>query len=201
MNLAHMLAIAARSHPDRPAISIGTRVVMDYAGLARSAAGNAASLKNRGLVPGDRVMLAMKNNDRYFSHLFGCWWGGFTAAPVNAALHPRELAAIADDLDPKLIVADEAVAEGLTSLLPDIPILVRDSNEARRAERADPAPLVERALGDIAWIFYTSGTTGTPKGACLTHANLLAMTVAYLADVDQLSPVDSLLHLAATSHA
>lgn len=201
MNLAHLLAIAARSHPERPAISVGAEVRLDYAGLARAAAGIAAHCAARGLVPGDRVMLAMTNNDSYFTQLFGCWWGGFVAAPVNANLHPRELAGIAGDLAPKLVIADEAIAQGLAPLLPDVPILVQGSRTARQAEATEPAAMVERALTDTAWVFYTSGTTGTPKGACLSHGNLLAMTTAYLADVDQLSPADSLLHLAATSHA
>lgn len=201
MNVAHLLSNAARQYPDRPAVSVGQKVIFDYAGLARSAAGLATHLAARGLAPGDHVLLAMKNNDRYLTALFGCWWGGFAAAPVNATLHPRELAGIAADLAPGLVIADPDIAEGLAPLCPELPILVRGSAEALRAEAGDPAPLADRALTDLAWVFYTSGTTGTPKGACLSHANLLAMSTAHLADVDSLSPADSLLHLAATSHA
>jgi long-chain acyl-CoA synthetase len=201
VNLANLLAISAQIHPDRPAISVGDERIFDYAGLARSAAGIAAYLAARGLRPGDRVLLAMKNNDRYFSYLFGCWWGGFVAAPLNAQLHPREMADIVGDLAPKIGIVDQPIAEGLSPLCPGLPMLVRGSREGLQAERMEPARLVERELGDVAWIFYTSGTTGIPKGACLTNANLLAMSTAYLADVDALTPADSLLHLAATSHA
>ncbi|WP_158970815.1 class I adenylate-forming enzyme family protein [Chachezhania sediminis] len=201
MNIAHLLAIAARSHPERPAMSVGNEVRLTYEGLARLAAGFAAHLAKRGLTPGDRVMLAMKNNHRYFSYLFGCWWGGFVAAPVNATLHAKEMAGIADDLAPKLVVADLDLAASLASVAPHLPILSHGTAEARRAGTEDPVTLQARALTDPAWVFYTSGTTGAPKGAVLTHANLLAMTTAYLADVDQLEPADSLLHLAATSHA
>jgi long-chain acyl-CoA synthetase len=201
MSLAWLLVNAARSHPDRPAISVGNRCVFDYAGLARSAAAMAAHLAARGLRPGDRVLLAMANNDRYFTYLFGCWWGGFVAAPVNAALHPRELAGIAGDLAPGLAILDPDIAARLSPLCPGLPILERGSAEALRAERAEPALPHAGPLSDLAWVFYTSGTTGAPKGACLSHANLLAMTVAYLADVDSITARDSLLHLAATSHA
>lgn len=201
MTLAWLLHNAARCHADRKAISVGNRTVFDYAGLQRSAAGFAAHLTARGLVPGDRVLLAMKNNDRYFSYLFGCWWGGFVAAPLNAALHPREIAGIAADLSPRIAIVDTAIAQGLAALRPELPILECGSAQSRRAEATEPLPMHRSSLEDLAWVFYTSGTTGTPKGACLNHANLLAMTTAYLADVERVSPGDCLLHLAATSHA
>lgn len=202
MSLAALLANTARAHPTRPAVSIGTRMVLDYAGLAREAAGIAADLTRRGLVPGDRVLLAMKNNESYFSWLFGCWWGGFVAAPLNAALHGREVAGIVGDLAPKCAIADPAIAADLSPLCPQLDIIARGSAEATRAARTEPTgPPHPVAIHDTAWVFYTSGTTGTPKGACLSHANLLAMTTGYLADVDRLTPQDSLLHIAATSHA
>ena len=201
MSLASLLYEAARRHPARPAISVGTEMILDYAGLAREAAGIAAELTRRGLRPGDRVLLAMKNNESYFSWLFGCWWGGFVVAPVNATLHGREIAGIVSDLAPKLAVADPAIAASLSPHCPALPIIERGSPEARAAAQTDPLPLQPCDHNALAWVFYTSGTTGTPKGACLSHANLLAMTTGYLADVDWLTPGDSLLHLAATSHA
>lgn len=202
MSLASLLANSAREHPTRPAISVGTRPVLEYASLAREAAGIAAELSRRGLGPGDRVLLAMKNNESYFSWLFGCWWGGFIAVPINATLHGREIAEIVADIEPRVAVADAAIAAELSLFCPDLEIIERGGAEARRAARAEPvhgpSPV---ALDETAWVFYTSGTTGTPKGACLSHANLLAMATGYLADVDRLTPRDSLLHLAATSHA
>ncbi len=66
---------------------------------------------------------------------------------------------------------------------------------------ADPLDPVARDLGDDAWLFFTSGTTGRAKGARISHGNLLAMTAAYYADVSALSPRDSIIHVAALSHA
>lgn len=199
MNLAWMLAQSARAWPERTALSVGQRQVTTYAELARGAASFAANLHHRGLRPDDRVLLGMRNCPEYFTYLFGCWWGGYVAAPVNAALHPREIAGIAGDLTPKLAVMDADLA----GELPDIvPVLERGSDAAAATLQGGGAPCpTERALGDPAWIFYTSGTTGSPKGACLSHGNLHAMSTAYLADVDSLSPHDALVHLAATSHA
>jgi long-chain acyl-CoA synthetase len=194
-----MLAQSARAWPQRTAISVGQRHVTTYAELAHGAASFAAHLHQRGLHPGDRVLLGMRNCPEYFTYLFGCWWGGYVAAPVNAALHPLEIAGIASDLAPKLAVMDTYLAGELTDTLP---VLERGGDAAAAALQDGGAPRpTERMLSDPAWVFYTSGTTGAPKGACLSHGNLYAMSTAYLADVDNLSPQDTLVHLAATSHA
>ena len=65
---------------------------------------------------------------------------------------------------------------------------------------ADPIAVVERGGDDLAWLFYTSGTTGRPKGAMLTHRVLAAASHAYLSEVDVVAPGDPLLHAAPMSH-
>ncbi|HZZ63530.1 MAG TPA: AMP-binding protein [Roseiarcus sp.] len=203
MNLAHLLANAARSFADRPAVSIGDRRLYDYCAYgalsARLAAGFSGSLR---LAPSERVMLAMSNNADYLAILFAVWRAGLVAVPANAKLHARELAHIAADCGALVCVATSDVAGPLASeLAPETRLLVPGEADWRKLSAGDAGPIAERRPEDVAWIFYTSGTTGKPKGAMLSHRNLLSMAMAYLADVDYLTPDDSLLHLAAQSHA
>ena len=96
MNLAHLLAGAAKNFPDAPAVSIGDRRIYDYAGYGGLAARVATAMTEKwGLLPGDRVALAMTNNPEYLAVLFAIWRAGLVAVPINAKLHPREIAFIA----------------------------------------------------------------------------------------------------------
>ncbi len=200
MSLAHLLAASARVFPDRPAVVMGTRALLDYAGLGRAVAGLAAGLRGLGLRPGDRVLLAMGNGPDCLTVLFACWWAGLAAVPANARLRPEEVAALGEDAGARLVVADDALAHPLAVRL-GLPVLRPGTAELARLVASDPVAPHEAEPEDLAWVFYTSGTTGRPKGAMLTQRNLLAMAVAYLADVDALTPRDALLHYAATSHA
>jgi long-chain acyl-CoA synthetase len=155
-----------------------------------------------GLEPGDRVALAMSNNADYLAILFAIWRAGLVAVPANARLHVRELAHIATDCGARACIATPDVAGRLAPLLaPATRLVMLGEAEWRALAAAEPGAMVERAPGDLAWIFYTSGTTGRPKGAMLTHRNLLAMTLSHLADVERLIPDDCFFHVAAQSHA
>lgn len=203
MNIASLLRNSATTFGDRPAVTIGpTRTYLDYRGLARAAAGLAGALRERfGLQPGESVLLAMTNNADYLTILFACWQAGLVAVPANAKLHAREIAFIAEDCSARLAFVSPTIADDIAPLLPGIVLLQPESAEFDCLAESDPLPMSQTRPEDTAWIFYTSGTTGRPKGALLSHRNLMAMAVAYLADVDFLGPDDSLLHLAATSHA
>ncbi len=200
--LAHLLANAARSYPDRPAVSIGDRRLYDYAAYGALAARLAGGLCALGLKPGERVALAMTNNPEYLAILFALWHAGLAAVPANAKLHARELAYIAADCGARLAIATPDLAGPLAEHLPrETRLIVLGDPDWLRLAEAEPAPIAACRPEDLAWIFYTSGTTGRPKGAMLSHRNLMAMAIAYLADVDYLTPDDCLFHLAAQSHA
>jgi len=198
MNLAHLLDASARAFPDRPAISLGDRRLYEYGAYGALAARLAGGLAAAGLKPGDRVVLAMTNNPEYLAILFALWRAGLVAVPANAKLHSREIAFIAEDCGAKLCLATPGLGLGVA---PAIRLIALGDADWRQLTAADAAPIAERRPDDLAWIFYTSGTTGRPKGAMLSHRNLMTMATLYLADVDQLSPDDTHFHLAALSHA
>ena len=200
MNLAELLWRRARAAPSAPAIGIGRRLVSDYAGFAVRAGALARSLLRRhALRPGDRVVVYMGNCAEYAETLFGCWAAGLVAVPVNSRLHARELAFILEDTAASFLITDRDHATGAgeaAQTLSGLRVVETCSEEFRllqAGERMDPVALDPEAL---AWIFYTSGTTGRPKGAMLSHRNLLCMSLAYQADIDALSCADSFMHAA-----
>jgi acyl-CoA synthetase (AMP-forming)/AMP-acid ligase II len=195
MNLAQLLLRSARWLPGRPALAAGKAAVRSYGEMADRSARLANALRRKfNLAAGDRVALAMKNCPEYCELLFACWHAGLVAVPMNAKLHPREFAYILENSGAKLCF----VTPDLESAVPDgISIASVDFRRMLSEEGMDPAEVAPDAP---AWLFYTSGTTGVPKGAVLTHRNLLFATQAYFADIDKLGPGDSVLHAAPLSH-
>jgi long-chain acyl-CoA synthetase len=203
MNLAHWVRRAGGEFATRPALACGSNPVLDYAGLADRVARLAGGLKHRlGLAPGARVALVMGNVADYVEVLFACWHAGLAAVPVNAKLHPVELRYILDHCGAGVcfVTADleasvaAAAAPGLRHLI------VAGSTEHRKLAQSDPIAMAEVAPSDLAWLFYTSGTTGQPKGAMLTHRNLAVMTLNYFVDFDRIAAGDCVLHAAPMSH-
>lgn len=196
MNLAHLLYRSARWQPERPAIALGRQVVRTYGALASRVSRLAFSLRNAlGLAPGDRVALAMKNCPEYHEVLFACWHAGLVAVPMNAKLHPREFAYILENSGAKLCFTTADLESAVPSSLS-----VASSDYLELFEGPEQSEAAEAKPDDAAWLFYTSGTTGVPKGAVLTHRNLLFQAQAYFSDIDKLGPGDAILHAAPLSH-
>lgn len=203
MNVANHLVRAGLARGERPAVARGGTVLLNYSQLADNAARIAGALRNTfGLEPGDRVGLAMKNCAEFLEILYGCWHAGLVAVPINAKLHKSEFAYILENSGTRLSFATCELTETIASLQDgqlERVIEVGD-DEYRSVLGAESIPCVTRAPQDPAWLFYTSGTTGRPKGAVLSHRNLLAAIFCYFADMDQGAPWNATLHAAPMSH-
>ena len=203
MNLAALLFDVARRLPEQPAVS-DDRHSWNYAEFAERAARLAGGLRAKGLMPGDRVLLALENCGEFFELLFGCWAAGLCAVPANARLHPREVEYIAGDSGARLLVATPGLADALGSLAgsPDgiDAVISTGTAEYDALLKAEPIHPEPGSADDRAWLFYTSGTTGRPKGAVLSHRNLLFMSQCYYADIDPLDARDTHLLAAPVSH-
>lgn len=201
MNIAQLLENSALNFPERPAVSIGCKPYLDYKTLGMRAAHLAGSL--RALVgDSEHVAITLPNCPEYIEILFGAWRAGLAVAPMNARLNANELVFMIEDCGARVVFATEEQVTAMRDLLPLGTIfLVPGSSRYSEALDGTPMATAERDRDDLAWIFYTSGTTGRPKGAMLSHGNLMAMTLTYFADIDALDERDALLHIAATSHA
>ena len=205
MNMAQLLARSAIVFPARPAVCVGEHCLFDYRTLAGRAACIAGYLRDTlGLAPGDRVAVFMTNCPEYLEVLYAIWWAGLVAVPVNAKLHPREMAYILANAEAScLFVSADLAADAMPSAdgIASVERALTPGTAAYR-DMLDAAPIgiQSRAADDLAWLFYTSGTTGHPKGVMQTHRNLLAMTTCYFSDVDPVDPADAIVYAAPMSH-
>jgi long-chain acyl-CoA synthetase len=206
MPLAHLLARLARldagTAADRPAIFEGTRTWATHAQWAARSASLALRLHQAGLRPGDRVVLFMRNHPRYLEILWGVWWAGLVAVPVNAKLHSAEVEWIIDNAQARWAFVTGDVAPGVLHGLERQVDAESPEADALLAPLTGPDEMrpAERQPDDLAWLFYTSGTTGRPKGVMLTHRNLMTMGMSYFIDVDPVGTVDAIVYGAPMSH-
>src|SRR5947208_8011367 len=148
MNVAEWLAATARLRPKAPALLRGFDLEADYATFARRAAAIGAGLtRNYGIQPGDRVALFATNCTQYLECLYGIWWIGAAAIPINAKLHGREAAWICSDAGAKLtFVSDDTVA-ALVEAREDLPATMKtvsvegDDYQQMRSGAGTPSPL------------------------------------------------------------
>ena len=201
LNLAQFLVRAARVHPQRPALLHGARTLWRYAELADRVARLAGHLRAIGLAPGDRIALLMRNHPSYLEALYAAWWAGLAAVPINARLHPEEVAYIVEHAEAAALFVTDDLADAVASSSHRLQAtLVPGTPAYEAALAAAPIAPAARAPTDLAWLFYTSGTTGRPKGVMLTHRNLATMTACYFIDVDDVDAADAIVYAAPMSH-
>jgi long-chain acyl-CoA synthetase len=154
------------------------------------------------LAPGDRVAIAAYNSPAYLEIMYGIWHAGLAAVPANAKLHGAELGYILAHSGARACFASPALVDAIGAHAPAglERLITIGSAEYDALFTADPVAVEPRAGDDLAWLFYTSGTTGRPKGAMLTHRVLSWASHAYASEVDPIRPGDAILHAAPMSH-
>ncbi len=175
LNLASIVTDSAERSPDSPAIRLG-EAELSYAALDDASARLAALLRGKGLEQGDRVGVMLPNVPQFPVAYYGVLRAGGVVVPMNVLLKRREIAFYLEDSGAKLLLAwhgfAEEAREGAAEAGAELIEVEPGSFSAALAEQ-DPVPgLAETAEDDTAVILYTSGTTGKPKGAELTHLNL-----------------------------
>ena len=200
MNIARFLWEAARQNGPRPAIYLGQHALQTYNLLADHVAHLAGGLLACGIQAGDRVAVFMENHPKYIEALYAIFHVGAVAVPLNARLHPKELDYILSNSGTRLIFCSDQSAAILSQVAFDGLILSVDGADYQKLLHKASVPMAARGHDELAWLFYTSGTTGQPKGAMISHGNLALMAMSYLLEVDDIGADAQLLHCAPMSH-
>jgi len=193
MNIGTLLTKSAQTFPNNLAIAHGPKK-LTYAQFNSRTNRLANALYKLGIRQGDNIALVQYNYPEMLESMFACFKVGCGAVPINFRLHPNEFAFIIDHSESKALILSPEFNDAIIDIRDRIPqarhlvtlsgaegeLLDYEkliSGESDQWEDAHVQP------DDLAWLFYTSGTTGLPKGAMLTHRNLLAMTMNFYADI------------------
>ncbi len=204
MNPAEWLSRTARLYPDAPALFKGEACVADYCAFNRRAASIGAFLRSKyNIGKGDRVAIFMKNRTEFLEAMYGVWYAGATVIPINSKLHSREASWIIENANANIALISEDKGRDLENVGPDCLAALISSDRPIWAEMYDFAPMTKPTVieqDEMAWLFYTSGTTGKPKGVMIAAGNLEHMVMNYFSDVDPVEPSDAILYAAPMSH-
>jgi acyl-CoA synthetase (AMP-forming)/AMP-acid ligase II len=174
--LASMIRRFARERPTAPALTFGD-VTRSYSALDADSTRVAHALRETGVRPGDRVAILTKNTAEFYDVAFGCSKLGAILVGLNWRLAPAEIAAIASDAQPAVIIVSPGEGDLLDGDVREAPwlqrIIVLGDDFVSWRDMAPVSELVhDAAPDDVAMLLYTSGTTGVPKGVVLTNGNM-----------------------------
>jgi fatty-acyl-CoA synthase len=190
-NWVNQLERHALMQPGAPALRFLGKTIT-WAELRRRVAALAGALSRRGVGFGDRVMILMLNRTEFVESVLAANMLGAIAVPINFRLTPAEIAYLVDDCQARVMLTEPvlaAVAGGVRNITPVLDTIVVAGDSADEGllayedlliERGDPSELIDVPNESPALIMYTSGTTGRPKGAVLTHTNLAGQTMSGL---------------------
>ena len=196
MNIASWLHQTALLHPESPAVRTGDALFATYSDLAAGARARGGEMAEFGVRPGDRVAIFAANRPEYLEILFGILWIGAIVVPINYKLHPKEAAWILENSGARMVFTDG----GSVFSPADMPDDCAEREIVPVAAQSGLWTPLEVAADAPAWLFYTSGTTGRPKGVILGHRNLRVMAMNYALDVDTVLATDHMLYAAPMSH-
>lgn len=207
MNLAALLTQTARRlGPDLALVWGDLR--LSWAELEARACACAAGLRALGVGKGDRVLVHSSNNTEMIEAMFACWRLGAVWVPANYRLAPAELAGLAETAGPKVLLVHAGFPEHARACagMVDATVTIGGDGEndhdafvsAHMGAAPDPVA-VDR--DDPAWFFFTSGTTGRPKAAVLTHGQMAFVLTNHMCDLmPDSGPEDASLVVAPLSH-
>lgn len=183
-NLAEMMSIQAKTWGKKTLV-IRDSWMLTYAQVEEASNKGARILKNLGIKKGDRVGILMENTPLFFPSLFSIIKAGAIAIPLNNMLKDTELTYILQDCEAKALFATDKFADMVPCLKDNVKSIQHifswgdadfhsfDMSAASKDIDGSPFPYGV-SLDDVAFLIYTSGTTGHPKGAMLTHGNILS---------------------------
>jgi acyl-CoA synthetase (AMP-forming)/AMP-acid ligase II len=209
VNLGQLLTNSARRFGDRPAVTWGDHA-LTYAQLDARTNALAHGLQSSGVAEGDRVGVLMRNRPELLEAMFACFKAGFCLVPLNSRFTSDDVSFHVIDSGAVAVLTDSDGVDVVGGAgLRDVAVVVAGGDDLpdgmvgheAMIDRGDrSSAVVEVDRDDLAWLFYTSGTTGRPKGAMLTHGVLGFTTASWLADLTPIDERDVTLHAAPLSH-
>jgi acyl-CoA synthetase (AMP-forming)/AMP-acid ligase II len=209
VNLGQLLTNAARRAPQAPAVTQGDRR-LTYAELDARVDALAHGLAALGLAAGDRVAVLMHNCPELLETMFACFKAGYCWVPLNSRFTSAEVEFQVVDAGAAALVCGAGLGEVVDGAsLPGVHLVGTGAElpagglayeQVLDTGRGRGSAVVSVDRDALAWLFYTSGTTGRPKGAMLTHGVLAFVTASWLADLTPMDEQDVTLHAAPLTH-
>jgi len=206
MNVGYLITRSSAYFPDRIAFVIDGQSI-SYRELNQRINRLANSLLGLGLKKGDRVGLLFHNSLAYLESYLALYKAGLIWVRLNARLHPSEIKGMLEDSGALVLIHGHEFAETVEKVSPEVRWIIRKGEGSGMdyddflEKGSNQEPKVDVALDDLSDLWYTSGTTGAPKGIMLTHRNILTCTQFLLCDVYDITKEDKLLTVGALSHA
>ena len=197
-SLVALLLRSVKDHPERPAVGLPGEEPLTYSGLDRASAGVATWLAERGVRRGDRVGILLPKSVESVVGVWGVLRTGAAYVPIDRSSPPQRAALIAANCGMSALLASteaSAAVEAIQATMPGIPVLQLHGVGGTGVPPASAGPLPSPNVRDLAYILYTSGSTGVPKGVMVSHGAALSF-VEWAAARFELRPEDVL-----SSHA